>query len=575
MDSDSIPAPKIKKKNLNKINNNNSKDFSYNDQIIRLIDKKFISYKKIFYENNKEIWWPNQIKYGGKKYYTQSVSSELIKKDKTEIIYFCTNHRINTVKKKILFKNNPCNGKIKFNRLDNNFYWLADHNDICDNKYPKLYDNSGNITENVYKFADFKEYLIEYLNKNPIMSYNKFKDHAIKSYLEGDYDLYIRKNTFSNIFYPWRKNSKIFNWNSVFDNNTTLTGEQSLKDVSFSFLYTPDGKHLFWHKHLVWMSDFHINRIINSSHLYIDGTFITTKDYYQVLVIMYYDNNSQKKIPGCFILINNKYESGYIKCLNEFKRLITIEDTYKIHLKSITVDFEKALINALYISVIPWPVFLSFIINEENYYKNILLNYDSTFKIKNININKIENANKNENKDSPNKIHLIDNCNNKKYYLEKKFLKYDFYSCRYDSYFFLQAYAINNYINKHKINKTGNLKIFYNIGEFLLNLKNEELDIGFWEIINKYNLDKCGFLDKINGYKEMYPISDIFNFLKNEKLFSIKRKELVSCINCGTNVLTEDYIFPLISIYLEKLNKNSLNDILDSIAEPFSSSCII
>ena len=60
-----------------------------------------------------------------------------------------------------------------------------------------------------------------------------------------------------------------------------------------------------------------------------------------------------------------------------------------------------------------------------------------------------------------------------------------------------------------------------------------------------------------------------------ENLFSIKRKELVSCINCGTNVLIEDYIFPLISINLDKLNKNSLNDILDSLTEPFSSSCII
>lgn len=94
-----------------------------------------------------------------KKYQTQSVTSELIKKDKKKIIYFYTNHIINTLKKKIIFKNNPCN-KIKFNRIDNNFYWLADHNDIYDNKYPKLYDNSANITENLYNFSDFKEFFI-------------------------------------------------------------------------------------------------------------------------------------------------------------------------------------------------------------------------------------------------------------------------------------------------------------------------------------------------------------------------------------------------------------------------------
>lgn len=87
--------------------------------------------------------------------------------------------------------------------------------------------------------------------------------------------------------------------------------------------------------------------MINSQHIYIDGTFITTKDYYQLIVIMYYDTNANKKIPGCYILINNKSKQGYLKAFSAFKRLLTIENTIEINIKSITSDFEEALMNAI------------------------------------------------------------------------------------------------------------------------------------------------------------------------------------------------------------------------------------
>ena len=84
-----------------------------------------------------------------------------------------------------------------------------------------------------------------------------------------------------------------------------------------------------------------------SPHLYIDGTFITTKEYYQLLVIMYYDKSSNKKIPGFYILINNKYTSGYIKALEAFKRLISLANSKNFKIKSVTRDFEEALLNAI------------------------------------------------------------------------------------------------------------------------------------------------------------------------------------------------------------------------------------
>jgi len=34
---------------------------------------------------------------------------------------------------------------------------------------------------------------------------------------------------------------------------------------------------------------------------------------------MYYDEYSEKKIPGCYALINSKYEKSYIAILKSFK----------------------------------------------------------------------------------------------------------------------------------------------------------------------------------------------------------------------------------------------------------------
>ena len=59
-----------------------------------------------------------------------------------------------------------------------------------------------------------------------------------------------------------------------------------------------------------------------SHHFYLDGTFLSTKEFYQ----MYNDENSCKKAPGSFILINNKLFKGYILALNAFKRILTGED---------------------------------------------------------------------------------------------------------------------------------------------------------------------------------------------------------------------------------------------------------
>ncbi len=56
-------------------------------------------------------------------------------------------------------------------------------------------------------------------------------------------------------------------------------------------------------------------------------------------------------------------------------------------------------------------------------------------------------------------------------------------------------------------------------------------------------------------------------------LYKEKRISFMFC--CGTNNEIDIYLFPLISINIEKLKLESLNGIINSLAEPFSCSCII
>ena len=251
------------------------------------------------------------------------------------------------MKKKIQYKKSPCNGGIEFLRKENKFYFSHLHNAICDTLNKLVYDNLATITNNVYNFSDFKQKLIEYLNLLPLITFEKFKLYVVKLCLIGEFDFIVPKNTFGNIFYPWRRTAKIFNWYSIFDNNKTIDGDMYLKDVCNSYIYKSNGKDMFWHKHIIWCSNFFINRMKSTMHLYIDGTFITTKDYKQLIIIMFFDDSSKRKIPGCYILINNKTQNGYLKVFSEFKRIITLEETVSLNLKSISTDFEIGIINSI------------------------------------------------------------------------------------------------------------------------------------------------------------------------------------------------------------------------------------
>lgn len=87
------------------------------------------------------------------------------------------------------------------------------------------------------------------------------------------------------------------------------------------------------------------------------------------------------------------------------------------------------------------------------------------------------------------------------------------------------------------------------------------------------NLDNIGITSDAFGYKNLFLISNIFNWLKKEDFFCIKYNETTIFNNCGYNKNDILYFTPLIPINLVNLNCNDLSEVIKLLFDPSSSSC--
>lgn len=87
--------------------------------------------------------------------------------------------------------------------------------------------------------------------------------------------------------------------------------------------------------------------MLMSPHFYVVGSFISPKEFSQVIVTLYYIPMINKKVPGCFILINSKYYLAYKQAFSYFRNIISNNEKNKLNLVSITIDFDEGLIKAL------------------------------------------------------------------------------------------------------------------------------------------------------------------------------------------------------------------------------------
>ena len=75
---------------------------------------------------------------------------------------------------------------------------------------------------------------------------------------------------------------------------------------------------------------------------------------------------------------------------------------------------------------------------------------------------------------------------------------------------------LNYYINKDNLKLNRDTQEIYNLSEKIKYKSREEYENGIWTFIENNNLDTIGISDIKSGYKISYPISNAFDFLKND-----------------------------------------------------------
>ena len=120
-----------------------------------------------------------------------------------------------------------------------------------------------------------------------------------------------------------------------------------------------------------------------------------------------------------------------------------------------------------------------------------------------------------------------------------------------------------------------NLLLLTNISNKLLSINEEEINKGFWYIIEHYNLDDniLGICDNNNGYKVSYPINHIFNFLNNNEHFCIYYSIKKKCLFCNEESINDLSYPSLIPIAFHNIIDNNIKSKVISLTSPYFTRC--
>ena len=179
--------------------------------------------------------------------------------------------------------------------------------------------------------------------------------------------------------------------------------------------------------------------------------------------------------------------------------------------------------------MIPWPVFLSFLKEEENFYKSLLCKLDtSNLPKKNLDIilnHKEDVSVNNINLESSNEIK-----NDSLYW----FINHES-SCRYDSFLFIFFFKLKDYINNINVNLNNNIQNLLDLCE-KIQLNDTFLFLrGIWKFFEKNKEISNNTLNEDFGYKAEYHIQSIYTWFSNCELFSFNYKEISDCIICKSH----------------------------------------
>ena len=215
---------------------------------------------------------------------------------------------------------------------------------------------------------------------------------------------------------------------------------------------------------------------------------------------------------------------------------------------------------------ITWPIFISFIKNEEKEFRICNYNADNDFEKKNIN----KTTTLKNNKDS------IFNKDKDNVSFKRKFLKWNTNSCRYDSFFFIYCFSIHQYIKNDKLyNDNEIFLLIEKIADILLKANKKKLKEGIWTILEKTKINSCDLTTDKNNYKAFNTILQVINLLKNIDIFCVQYNVYEGCSICKEPANFINYLSPSISITKsDLLNNVSIETLIKNKLTNIKSACI-
>ena len=196
-----------------------------------------------------------------------------------------------------------------------------------------------------------------------------------------------------------------------------------------------------------------------------------------------------------------------------------------------------------------------FIKEEEYETKNEIFKLENDIPKKNINLNK-KNNNREENFRRPKKLE-------KEKIFYRNWLKYNNYSCRHDSFFFIYSFII---YPKLKDVKDNNIINMYNsISKEILKMDLTQLNNGIWNLIlqyknNEFDLSKYGF-------KQYYTVLQHLENMKNNKYFCIEYEMLRGCNtpNCLPPESVKEYFSTSINFNEDYITQYNITYLIDEL----------
>ena len=240
-----------------------------------------------------------------------------------------------------------CNSRIQVNFKKQDAYITQLHSLEC----LEFMFGFNTIIPSINKEISKREEIIQFANKllliNPAINLNIFKEVIFKMIGIKKYKININESYLNHYFYNWKSKNRINTFYYAHDNPTTLNDNIFLQTLTKKIIFDSEKNKNIKLIYLVWASPFHITRMRFSPHFYIDFTFVKPIGMQQTLIILYIDLYTGLKIPGIFITLNSKTQISYEIIFSEVYRILTLNNTVPMVLQSYTIDYEKALENAL------------------------------------------------------------------------------------------------------------------------------------------------------------------------------------------------------------------------------------